>query len=258
MNLGSIYQITNQMNGKCYIGSTLNLLRRQKQHITNLRRGQHCNSYLQMAFDKYGEHAFIFSILEETKSEILIEREQHYLNMLKPEYNIAPTAGSSLGRPHSPETRRKIGKAHRGKHISQETRRKTSEALTGHIVTEETRRKLSEALSGKRHPMYGKHHSIKTKQKISKAVTGERNPNYGKHLSDVSKQNLSKVFKGRPRSPEICAKISAAKMGHSVTDATRQKLSVALKGRSLSEETKRKISKSCKAYWQRICDTENQ
>lgn len=252
MNLGGIYQITNQMNGKRYIGSTVNLLHRQRQHINSLRRQRHCNPHLQAAFDKYGEEAFAFSTLEEAKSGILIEREQYYLNTLRPEYNIAPTAGSPLGRRHSPETRRKIGDANKGKHVSQETRTKTSKALMGHAVTKETRRKLSEALSGKRHPLYGKHHSAATRKKLSEGKMGKRNPNYGKPLSDTAKQNLREAFMGRPRSPEICAKISAAKMGHPVSDITRQRISDALRGRSLSEQTKRNISEGCKAYWRRV------
>jgi group I intron endonuclease len=41
------------------------------------------------------------------KSEV-ISREQYYINQLKPEYNILPTAGSLLGFKHSEETIAKL------------------------------------------------------------------------------------------------------------------------------------------------------
>ena len=42
------------------------------------------------------------------RREKCIKREQHYLNLLKPEYNILNTAGSLLGFKHSNETKAKI------------------------------------------------------------------------------------------------------------------------------------------------------
>lgn len=53
---------------------------------------------------KYGYSAFRLEILEYCDIGLLIEREQYYLNLLKPEYNILTIAGSSLGFKHSPAT----------------------------------------------------------------------------------------------------------------------------------------------------------
>lgn len=47
-------------------------------------------------------------ILEYCAPEKCIKRKQHYLNLLKPEYNILNTAGSLLGFKHSNETKAKI------------------------------------------------------------------------------------------------------------------------------------------------------
>jgi hypothetical protein len=47
--------------------------------------------------------------------EVLIEREQHYLDELDPFFNICKVAGSVLGVKHSKETRRKMSKAQKGK-----------------------------------------------------------------------------------------------------------------------------------------------
>lgn len=66
------------------------------------------------------------------------------------------------------ETRRKIGKANRGRKLSEETRRKMSEAHTGKKCpyrSEETRRKMSEAQKGKKH-------TVESREKIGEAVKG--------------------------------------------------------------------------------------
>ena len=46
---------------------------------------------------KYGYSNFKLEILEYCDPENLVDREQHYLNLLKPEYNVLKDAGSSLG-----------------------------------------------------------------------------------------------------------------------------------------------------------------
>lgn len=105
-----IYQWRCIPTGKIYIGSTLNLRRRWNEHLKALRCKQHGNPHLQHAWDKYGENAFEFSILELVMfAEYLIEREQAWLDATRcydPSmgFNICPTAGSSLGRTFPPET----------------------------------------------------------------------------------------------------------------------------------------------------------
>ena len=72
---------------------------------------------------KYGYSNFQLEILEySTKNKVLI-KEQYYLDLLKSEYNILTTAGSSLGYRHSPET---IAKFKARKH-SPETKAKIRE-----------------------------------------------------------------------------------------------------------------------------------
>jgi len=70
----------------------------------------------------------------------------------------------------SEETRKKIGKASKGRTHSQETKKKLSEANKGKTLSEETKRKMSEAqkgkCAGKNHPQYGKR--------------GKESPAYGK------------------------------------------------------------------------------
>jgi len=212
MGCGGIYQIQNQSNGNRYVGSTVNLNKRWAAHLCTLRHRRHDNQHLQRAFDKYGEGAFAFCVIEHIDDALrLIPREQYYLNILKPEYNMAPTAGSSLGYRHTEEARRKMSELWTAKR-----RQVRREMLEGKAVSNETRGKMS------------------------RAWTAERRQAQGDRIRGVA------------LSEETRAKISVAMKGKIVSDATRQKLSEALRGRSLNEETRRKISKARKAYWRRI------
>ena len=225
-----IYQITNRANGKRYIGSAVNPRRRWQDHLSNLRRGKHCNVHLQRAFDKHGRDAFIFSVLEHVESEKLIEREQHYLDTLLSEYNIAPTAGNQLGFQHTDKTRRKMSAAHKGKCLS-----------------EETKRKLSEAQRGERGNNYGKHPSNETREKLSEAHKGKR-------LNKETRRKISKALKGKIVSEETRTKLSMAQRGKRHSETTKRKMrqvwslerrqarSNELRGKHLSEETRRKLS----------------
>lgn len=75
-----------------------------------------CNALL-----KYGYSNFSLTILEYCKPNKCLEREQYYIDLLQPEYNILRRAGSSLGYKHTEEARAKIVAAKKGKKHSQET-----------------------------------------------------------------------------------------------------------------------------------------
>ena len=128
LNKSGVYLITNLINGKKYVGSTALLKRRYKEYSNseyiarNLKKG---NSKILNALIKYGYLNFEFKILEiiefsdsKTKSErrtLLLEREQYFLDEIKPEYNINLKAGSNLGRTYSEEVRAKMSLAKSGK-----------------------------------------------------------------------------------------------------------------------------------------------
>jgi len=75
-----IYKINNTINNKFYIGSSCNILKRFNEHITRLKKNAHPNKHLQSAFKKYGLKSFSFTILEECDIDILLAREQYYLD----------------------------------------------------------------------------------------------------------------------------------------------------------------------------------
>lgn len=115
-----------------------------------LKRGKSaiCSSIL-----NNGLYNFSLEILEYCEPSNAIEREQYYLDTLKPLYNILNTAGSPLGRKHSEKTKAKMNASHKGKTIS-----------------EDTKSKMSEAKKGENHPLFGKTRSEDTKSKISAAM----------------------------------------------------------------------------------------
>lgn len=110
-----IYQIRNLVNGKIYIGSSVNMNKRRKQHFLKLKQQRHCNPKLQNAYNKYGEANLMFEVVEIVLDKtILAEREQYYidtLNAVNEGYNICPVAGNTLGLKLSEEARYNIGKA---------------------------------------------------------------------------------------------------------------------------------------------------
>lgn len=101
-----IYIIKNTLNGKCYIGQAKSIGDRWYTHKSSLSRGKHHSRYLQASWNKYGQDAFVFQVLEYVKldKELLTQKEQYWINKLKPAYNLAPAAGSSLGIKHPPRT----------------------------------------------------------------------------------------------------------------------------------------------------------
>jgi len=86
--VSGIYMIINTKNGKIYIGSSKHIYYRIRRHLSELRRGFHANSYLQNSFVKNGESSFYTCIIEECLEQDLTKKEQFYINLLKPDYNI--------------------------------------------------------------------------------------------------------------------------------------------------------------------------
>ena len=81
-----IYLIKNTLNNKIYIGSTKNLRTRMRLHINKLKRKVHDNGKIQNCYNKYGD-IFDIEILENCSEDMLIEREQYYMDNFKPYYN---------------------------------------------------------------------------------------------------------------------------------------------------------------------------
>lgn len=94
---GVVYKISNDIDGKFYIGSTNNLIKRYYTHINHIRTNKNTCVKLIRAVNKHGEDNFKFEIVCECPTNKILETEQEYIDILQPHYNIAKIAGSNLG-----------------------------------------------------------------------------------------------------------------------------------------------------------------
>jgi group I intron endonuclease len=145
-----IYCIQNTIDGKCYIGKSINIPKRWKEHRASLRNGHHHNKHLQKAWDYYGEKSFHFKVLEYANPKELAELEIAYISKHKAfgenGYNFTMGGeGGLLGMPKTKETRRKISEANKGRLHTSEEKAKVSNALKGRTFTDEHRKKIGEA-----------------------------------------------------------------------------------------------------------------
>lgn len=153
-----IYKITNKINGKIYIGQTVNLENRLKEHFSK----QNCTGKkFRNAINKYGKENFEYEVLEWVESDKLNEREQYYLDLYQPfddkGYNLQRySEKSNLGAKWSDEVKQKISKGvkeyyknndnpFKGRTHTEETKQKMSESLKGRTHTEETKQKMRES-----------------------------------------------------------------------------------------------------------------
>ena len=138
---------------KAYIGHSLRIEKRWHNHKYRLRKNTHISPHLQAAWNKHGANSFKFYVLEFISKSELVEREQFWLNKVKPfnniGYNLAPKAGSTLGIKASEEHRLKNSKAQKGKMISVETREKIKISLKGRKQSFEHRNKRRIAQLGR-------------------------------------------------------------------------------------------------------------
>jgi len=130
-NKCGIYCWTNLVNGKTYIGSSVNLFKRFSNYfsvgyLTNkIETGK---SLICSALLKYGYANFSLSILEYYERDCVIIWEQFYLDLEKPIYNILKIAGSSLGLKLSDETKAKMSANNTGSKNSMAGKQHSDEA----------------------------------------------------------------------------------------------------------------------------------
>ena len=233
-----IYKITNNINGKAYIGQTVQpFKRRLSQHRENRK------SLISLAIKKYGWENFTAEILEECHtSEELDERERYYIaffNTVTPNgYNL--TDGSN----HCT--------------ASEETRRKQSEAAKRRFQNQAERDKISRKLNGRTDSDEVKAHKSAAQKK-----------RYAENLDacQIQSEGLRRRFSDPAEREKQSAAMKAYHAEHTVSDETRKKLSDSKKEywsdpenrakqseRALlreppSQETRDKISQSLKEYY---------
>lgn len=156
-NKSVVYRWVNKINGKIYVGSTVNLTVRLYKYFS-VKHLTKFNTPIHNALLKYGFNNFKLEILEYCEQGVdPIKIEQYYFDLLKPEYNILETAGSSLGFKHSEKT---LEFFNNNRKVSEATRNNLSLAATGRVLTESERNKISIARKGIKL-------SVETRAKIS-------------------------------------------------------------------------------------------
>jgi hypothetical protein len=191
--------ITNTVNGKRYIGQSINCEGRWEDHKT-------CNRVyaLYNAIRKYGVDSFTHEILIACPIESLDFFEIAFIagyGTFKGEgYNLTEGGSGTRGYKASDETKKKLSEAGKGRKDSDETRKKKSESALGKRKTEEHKKALSEANLGKKH-------TEEWKQKQSERFKGRT----GAIPDQETRNKMSESAKNRPP----------------VSDATRKKLSEA-------------------------------
>ena len=115
-----IYLIINLENGKRYIGSSKDIYDRLHTHCYNLKNNKGRNAHLQSAWNKYGENVFVWSVLEYCDENVRFEREQYYIEMIKPEYNLTTNVIANLGHTPTQDCKNKISKTLKQKYASGE------------------------------------------------------------------------------------------------------------------------------------------
>lgn len=78
-----IYKIQNTIDGRMYVGQSVDIESRLKEHFRVLNLGTHGNKFLQRSFAKYGQHAFVSEVVEEIPDGDLTEYEQYYMDLNK-------------------------------------------------------------------------------------------------------------------------------------------------------------------------------
>lgn len=91
-----------------YVGSSVNLKRREIRHFWELRSNRHHNGKLQRYFCKYGANSLLFEPIYYCDRSQLLQLEQAIIDDCHPYFNLNPVAGSRLGAKLSARSKNKI------------------------------------------------------------------------------------------------------------------------------------------------------
>jgi group I intron endonuclease len=154
-----IYCWTNIVNGKKYVGQSVNIDCRKREYLNN----HFPNEHFKNAWNKYDKESFKHEILIECDEKDLDKYESTYMNLFKTrdrKFGYNKKEAGSHGRFHE-ETKKKMSIAHLGK--------KTWNTGTKGIMKSTSASFTSETSTGKNNKFYGKKHSIETIEHLKKA-----------------------------------------------------------------------------------------
>lgn len=222
MQIPGIYRIINHMNGKIYVGQSLDVKDRIRRHRYQLRRRSHGNNHLQNSYNIHGPGSFSYEIIyivedqtitKEQIIKILNDKEVFFIqkyDSLNVGYNRTSGGENKI---FSKDSRKKMSESHKGYTPSLIHRQRISDSMKKRVFSEEHRMKISIAIKGKKHTevnkqkmsnnrmgkqnnRYGTHHSEETKRKIGGAQIGKKNHNFGKTTPESVKQKCRDSYHG--------------------------------------------------------------
>ncbi len=210
-----VYLLTNQVNGKVYVGITNCYEKRMREHSYAYHE---TSGVLARAIRKHGWHSFTSTILEHIPDHAsAIQREVSVIAQYDSTdptkgYNLTQGGEGTVGYSPSPESREKMRQRKVGQTLRPDRIAKLVAANTGRVVSEETRRKISEAQKGK--PRKGFTPTPEHRAKLSAAKKGK--PFSDEHRAKLSEAARNrKLTKKKTFSPEARLKMSlAAKARH--------------------------------------------
>lgn len=157
-----IYRILNKINGKIYIGSATTIAHRWNRHRSDLNLNRHDNEHLQLSWNKYGENAFEFMIVQICEKEELLKWEQLWFETTnccdnKIGYNKCTKAESRIGIKMSDKSRAKMSASRKGKPYTENEKarkgfQKGNTLSKGIARSEEHKQKLSYFHKGRPRP----------------------------------------------------------------------------------------------------------
>ena len=221
--MGCIYQATNLINGKRYIGKTVRPLRaRRNAHNCDVKHGsQNC---FHRAIRKYGLEAFYWDVLYENDNPSqLADMEKEFIRLLKTKvpqgYNLTDGGEGVPGFTFSEESRAKLSASHKGRKL-----------------TLEHRAKIAAVKKGKKRPPFSEewrqHHAAAMRTPECRAKS-------------------SAAHKGRKLTPEQRVRHLFAINNRTVSPNEHAKRSASQLGRKRSPEIKAKLSAARKLWWQK-------
>lgn len=122
--ISAVYKILNTVTGEFYIGSSVDVKKRWKDHKVPSTRKNRPNMLLYKAMQEYGLECFSFEILEEVEPERLRQEEQRFIDVLIPTYNDRNSKGWNVERRKNSSI--KSNKKYRQSDKGREVRRKAS------------------------------------------------------------------------------------------------------------------------------------
>ena len=193
-----IYKAKNIVNGKIYIGQTINTLNHRKLgHLHHANNNS--DTYFARAIRKYGIDNFKWQVVCICPNlDVLNEQEQYYISFYGSMNNGYNLTSGGLNCEPSEETKKKISESLKGKAKSKDHRKKISISRKGARFSEEHLKNLSIAHQG-RTKEHCKKISIAAKKRLANK---ENNSFYGKKHSEETRKKMSVSAKNRKIKPK--------------------------------------------------------